>query len=53
VLTLVSASQFQIFIWGLLRLLDKAVKKHHPALFVNVEQHSGHAVPDEIGPHLM
>jgi hypothetical protein len=52
-LALVSASQFQIFVWGLLRLLDEAVQKHHPVLPVDVEEHSGDTVPYEIAPHLI
>jgi hypothetical protein len=52
-LALVSASQFQIFVWSLLRLLDEAVQKHHPAFLVDVEEHSGDAVSREIAPHLI
>ena len=52
-LAFVSASQFQIFVRGLLRLLDEAVQKHHPASLVDVEEHSGDAVPREIASHLI
>jgi hypothetical protein len=52
-LALVCASQLQIFVRGLLRLLDEAVQKHHPAPFVDVEEHSGDAVPRDIAAHLI
>ena len=52
-LALVYASELQISLRGLLRLLDEAVQQHHPDLLVDVEQNPGNAVPREISPHLI
>jgi hypothetical protein len=49
----VSESQFQIFVRGLLRLLDEPVQKHHPALLVDIKARSGDAVSPEVAPHLI
>ena len=51
--TFVTPRQVQVFVWCLLRLLDKSVQQNHASRLINIEKNSGNAIMGQTRPHFV